>query len=100
MKTYGYIGDHAEILENDRAIGPGESVTEDEIGPEDAHLFANGKMLDTKDDSVAEMPAAEPEQLTGEALTERAAELDIEGRSKMSADELRAAIAAAENGGE
>lgn len=36
------------------------------------------------------------EKLTGEALQDRARELDIEGRSGMSADELRAAIAEAE----
>lgn len=36
------------------------------------------------------------EELTGEALTERARELDIHGRSNMNADELRAAIAEAE----
>ena len=36
------------------------------------------------------------EVLTGKALDERAAELDIEGRSGMTADEKRAAIAEAE----
>lgn len=38
------------------------------------------------------------QELTGDALKERAAELDIEGRSQMSADELRDAVAAAESG--
>jgi hypothetical protein len=37
------------------------------------------------------------DQLTGKALTDRAAELDIDGRSQMNADELRAAVAVAEN---
>lgn len=36
------------------------------------------------------------EELKGEALRERARELDIEGRGSMSADELRAAVAAAD----
>jgi hypothetical protein len=36
-------------------------------------------------------------ELSGKALTDRAAELDIDGRSQMSADELRAAVALAEN---
>lgn len=36
------------------------------------------------------------EHLTGDALRERAIELDIEGRSAMTADELRAAIEDAE----
>lgn len=40
------------------------------------------------------------EQLTGDALDARAAELEIEGRSSMSADEKRAAIAEAEAPGE
>lgn len=35
-------------------------------------------------------------ELAGEALQERAAELEIEGRSSMSADELREAVAAKE----
>lgn len=36
------------------------------------------------------------EELAGQALHDRAAELDIEGRSGMTADELRAAVAKAE----
>jgi hypothetical protein len=40
--------------------------------------------------------AAETEELTGQALKDRAAELDIEGRSEMKADELRKAVAEAE----
>lgn len=38
----------------------------------------------------------EPEELTGKALKDRAAELDIDGRSKMDAAELRDAVAKAE----
>jgi len=45
-------------------------------------------------------PSEEGEELTGEALRDRAAELDIKGRSKMNADELRDAIAEAEAEGE
>jgi hypothetical protein len=41
----------------------------------------------------------ETEELTGDALSARAAELDIEGRSGMTADELRDAISDAEAGG-
>jgi hypothetical protein len=40
------------------------------------------------------------DELKGDALHERAAELEIEGRSEMSADELRDAIAEAEAEGE
>lgn len=36
------------------------------------------------------------EELAGQALHDRAAELDIEGRSSMGADDLRAAVAKAE----
>lgn len=43
---------------------------------------------------------ATEEELKGDALHERAAELEIEGRSDMSADELRAAIAEAEGNGD
>jgi hypothetical protein len=37
------------------------------------------------------------DQLTGDALKKRAADLDIDGRTQMNADELRAAVALAEN---
>ena len=37
-------------------------------------------------------------ELKGEELQNRARELDIEGRSEMSADELRAAVTKAEKG--
>jgi len=37
------------------------------------------------------------DQLTGDALKQRAADLNIEGRSQMNAEQLRAAVAAAEN---
>lgn len=40
--------------------------------------------------------AEDQEDLKGDALKERAAELDIEGRSSMNADELREAIAESE----
>lgn len=40
----------------------------------------------------------ETEELTGDALKERASELDIEGRSQMNADQLRDAVARAEGG--
>jgi F-type H+-transporting ATPase subunit alpha len=40
-----------------------------------------------------------PEELKGEELQERAAELEIEGRSSMSADEKREAVAEAEESG-
>lgn len=47
----------------------------------------------TPPEAPAETP---PEELAGEELTKRAAELNIEGRSDMKADQLRDAIAEAE----
>lgn len=63
---------------------------------------AEASKQEAKAAAVADEPttgdnAGEPE-LTGDALAERARELDIKGRSQMDADELRAAIAAAEAG--
>lgn len=43
-----------------------------------------------------ELVSTTPTKLTGKALKDRARELDIKGRSKMSADELREAIRKAE----
>lgn len=47
-------------------------------------------------DNPAEDTGGEPGELRGEALHARAAELEIEGRGTMSADELRAAVRDAE----
>ena len=55
---------------------------------------AEAAALERFGDEALNPPA--PEQLAGEALDERVAELEIEGRSTMSADEKRAAIAEAE----
>ena len=64
-----------------------------QTGEIDETLGRNAALIDAGDLQVlAETPAP----LTGDALTARAADLDIKGRSSMSADELRAAIAVAE----
>ena len=49
-------------------------------------------------DQEAEASEAESAPLTGKALKARAAELEIKGRGKMTADQLREAVAAAEAG--
>ena len=49
----------------------------------------------TPEEAKAVLDAIEAEKLTGKALKARAKELGIKGRGKMTADELRAAVAAA-----
>lgn len=63
-----------------------------EDGETVALLTEEGVQGDTEPDAGD----AQPETLTGDALKERARELDIDGRGSMTADELREAIAAAE----
>jgi hypothetical protein len=62
----------------------------------DATVRAN--MLADGISEHANAERANAEELSGEALDERARELDIEGRSVMSADEKRKAVAKAEKG--
>ena len=68
-------------------LEPG-SETDEEGEPQTLSAFLSH--TETEDEAEEEKP------LTGEALHDRAAELEIEGRSSMNADELREAIAAAE----
>ena len=49
----------------------------------------------TPEEAKAVLDAIEAEKLSGKALKARAKELGIKGRGKMTADELRAAVAAA-----
>lgn len=94
---YVNISTHADVLANGRNIGPSDRVLEAELTEEDLYLVEDGRLVavDSFDSSTDEAP-----QLSGDALVERARELEIEGRSSMSADELRAAIADAEQGAE
>lgn len=97
MDEYKNIGRGATDLASGRMLSPGEIVDAEalELGTEgdtghDQRLIDEGVLLYLG-------PERQPPRLTGEALTARAAELEIEGRSTMNADELRAAIAVAEN---
>lgn len=63
---------------------------------DDAPLSRPGVGPESVDPDTATEADSESDELTGEDLRERAAELDIKGRSKMSADELRDAVAEAE----
>ena len=61
-----------------------------------AELAALESELDiTPEEAKAVLDAIEAKKLSGKALKARAKELDIKGRGKMTADELRAAVAAA-----
>lgn len=119
---YVHVGVHADILSSGRSVGPGERIPGDELTDEDKHLIDEGHIVDVKSfdeapsnsPDAAEAPdavqpvvgppaspappapvvGAEPvEELTKTELQARARDLEIDGRSKMSADELREAIA-------
>jgi hypothetical protein len=81
---------HAETLASGRTIAPGEPFERSDLDsgdPGDKRLLDEGLIIDA---------VIAPVQLEGEDLQARAKELGIIGRSKMSADELREAIALAE----
>lgn len=81
-----YVGNHPESLGHGQPIEPGQHY--EDVDLSDAHnaeLVRCGLLLILDGDS-------DPEQLEGEELHERARELEIKGRSKMSAAALRAAI--------
>ncbi len=96
MTEYVHVGSHADVLASGRHIGPGERVQGTELGEEDQHLLDTGRLLTV--DSFTGGNSNEPITETGPSLKERAAQLGIEGRSKMNADELRQAIATHEEG--
>lgn len=101
MKEFRFVGSHPDELDGGRPIEPGEFT-----GPIDPELPKNEQLLadelllsvpdGTYEESTGGPPPEAPELLKGEALNKRASELNIEGRSDMSADELRAAVAQAE----
>jgi F-type H+/Na+-transporting ATPase subunit alpha len=77
--------------EEGRAGGKEEAEGEEEEAEEEEETKAEGEGEGDEESGEGEQPKAE--ELTGEDLDKRAAELDIEGRSKMTADEKREAIA-------
>jgi hypothetical protein len=89
-REYVLTGDHAESLTSGRLIGPGDRVSSTELvdgdgNPIDTYLVDEGRLTPLDD--------LQPEVLEGEDLQARAAELKIRGRSNMSAEELRDAVA-------
>lgn len=84
------IGTHPEDLASGRVVAPEEVFDRDALDMQSAHdkrLVDDGLIIDAKITPVA---------LEGEALQERARELNIEGRTTMSATKLRRAVAEAE----
>lgn len=93
---YVHVGSHADILSSGRSVGPGERVPEKELTSEDQHLLDEGCLVDigSFDDGPSNSETIVAEETETKAdLQARARDLEIDGRSKMSADELRAAIA-------
>lgn len=98
MTEYVHVGHHADVLASGRPLGPGERITHDDLDlepdeekglrGEDRHLIDEGRLVD-----LASFEGANAgDVLTGDALKARAAELNIQGRSIMNAEELRSAI--------
>lgn len=90
MGNYRFIGSHADFLSDGRPVAPGDVVGD--VLPEEEPLHDQGLLIDADMDPQG----ASTEPLAGEALDQRAKDLDIKGRTTMSADELRQAVADAE----
>lgn len=119
MDEYRFVGSHPDELDGGRPIEPGEFTGPIEIDddpdsetytPKNAHLLEDGYLIQVENGSAAKaQKAAEAEEptqpesddgvLRGDALNRRAAELGIEGRTTMSAEKLRTAVAEAELAG-
>lgn len=103
----GYTGPTPTVLRNGRHVAPGSPIDPDELEPAQPAVAADEATgaeatpaVTAERDFYEEQGWLEEikdaDQLAGEALKSRAAELGIEGRTTMSADELRAAVAEAE----
>lgn len=97
--TIKCVSDHAEDLGDGRTLPVGHLAPDvDSENVTVQRLLAEGKVIVVDDDT----DGPRVEALAGRELRDRAAALGIEGRSSMSADQLRAAVADAEanNAGE
>lgn len=100
--SYRYTHRQPTSLASGRPLALADVVTDDDLTrdeegnvvPDDQWLLDDRRLVPVEESET--YPDA-PEELTGEALEARAKELKIEGRSQMSADELRAAVAEKES---
>lgn len=91
---YGYTGPAATVLKSGAHVAPGTTLAKGDLTEEEVKFFTDQGWLS---DLAAEQDFAERQgEATVADLRQRASELDIQGRTKMSAEELRAAVAEAE----
>jgi F-type H+-transporting ATPase subunit alpha len=81
--------------DSDSASGEAESDDDEESDDDDSESD-DDEESDDDDSSESDSGETDASELKGEELDEKAAELDIEGRSSMSADEKREAVAEAQ----
>lgn len=87
---------HAEDLADGRTVESGGYARDVDLrDPVNKRLLDEDRIIKVAESDVPEgVPAAPvPPKLTGDALDQRARDLNIEGRTTLSADELRDAIA-------
>jgi hypothetical protein len=75
---------HPEVLANGLTMAPGEPFERTMLTDEDRRLLDEGLIIDA---------IVTPVPLEGEALQDRAKALNVKGRTGMTADELREAVA-------
>ena len=83
------VKQHGPSIKDDETY---EALREDGYGKEAAARIANAQASDDQEPSRKGGKASPYEDWTKDALYERAQELDIEGRSDMTKDELIAAL--------
>lgn len=91
MTEYVHVGQHADVLSSGLGIGPSDRVNASDLSDADQHLL---------DDEVLVLVSSfggDDNRLSKADLAAKAADLEIEGRSKMTVDELRAAVAERES---
>ena len=88
---------HPEDTSAGRTLAPGETITEADLtlsGDDKAAIAHDQRLIDEVLIDLSDPPAAD--EPTKDDLLKRAGELDIANRSKMTADELKTAIAEVE----
>lgn len=90
MGDFRYSHRQPTTLASGQPLTLGDVVADDALADEDRWLVDDARLVPVEDSEI--YPDA-PEELSGEALKQRAKELGVEGYSNMKADELRAAVA-------